>query len=341
MFHFMIQYYCTICNKECFLLICAQGLTKQYGDKLALDGAGFVIDEGQVVGLLGLNGAGKSTTMNILTGCISATSGTATIGGHDIAANPRQAKRITGYLPESPAFYPEMNVGDHLNFLCGLKGVSSGRGAHIDGLCRLVGLDGMQRRMVRNLSKGYRQRLGFAGALVGNPRAIILDEPTVGLDPSQIVEMRRLIKDAGRRGTVIVSSHILSEIQAMCDRVIVLSKGRVIADCRTDEMAKSLAPGSRVWARILGGAEEIQAVLSRVPGMRSVKRIAQNEPGAWDFELESTGGTDIRVPVFGALAEAGLPLLASHDIDAGASLEEAFLRLANGPVDAAGEGDAR
>lgn len=320
-----------------FALICVRGLTKLYGDKLALDNVSFAIEEGQVVGLLGLNGAGKSTTMNILTGCVSATSGTVTIGGFDAALRPRQARRITGYLPEAPAFYPEMNVWDHLNFLCGLKGVNSGRGAHISELCRLVGLEGKQRRMIRNLSKGYRQRLGFAGALVGYPKAIILDEPTVGLDPSQIIEMRQLIKDSGRRGTVIVSSHILSEIQAMCGRVIVLSKGRVIADCRTDEMVKSMALGGRVWARILGGAEEIRAVLRRIPGMQSVTQLAQNEPGAWDFELESADGIDIRVPVFQTLAAAGFPLLASHGGGSGASLEEAFLRLAAEPVHAAGE----
>ncbi|MCL2810988.1 MAG: ABC transporter ATP-binding protein [Clostridia bacterium] len=308
-----------------FSLICAQGLTKRYGDKLALDGACFAIEEGQVVGLLGLNGAGKSTTMNILTGCISATAGTVAIGGYDIATHPRQAKRITGYLPEQPAFYPEMKVRDHLNFVCGLKGLPAvGRKKHIDHICGLVGLEDMLGRMVRNLSKGYRQRLGFAQALVGDPKVIILDEPTVGLDPSQIIEIRRLIKDSGQRATVIVSSHILSEIQAVCDRVIMLQKGRVIADCPTNEMVGRAS----IRVRVQGEAEVIGAALHKVPGMGSVKQLGQNEPGTWDFALESAGGSDIRPAVFRALAAADLPLLAAHSADI--SLEEAFLHLTGG-----------
>ncbi|MCL1796406.1 MAG: ABC transporter ATP-binding protein [Clostridia bacterium] len=309
--------------------------------KLALDNASFVIDEGEVVGLLGLNGAGKSTTMNILTGCVSATGGTVSIGGYDIAQNPRQAKRIIGYLPEQPAFYPEMNVWEHLSFLCGLKGVDSDRETHIAGICDLAGLEGMRRRMVRNLSKGYRQRLGFASALIGNPKAIVLDEPTVGLDPSQVIEMRRMIRSASRHGAVIVSSHILSEIQAMCDRVIVLSEGHIIADCTLDEITKSLTTGSSVFVRILGDAEEILSVLRRVPGVKSAKRLAQNEPGTWDFRLEGIGGSDIRPPLFHILAEASLPLLVSYDDNSGASLEEAFLRLAIGRADASEKEDAQ
>ena len=316
-----------------FSLICAQGLTKQYGDKLALDNVTFEIGEGQVVGLLGLNGAGKSTTMNILTGCISATAGKVTIGGYDIASNPRQAKRITGYLPEYPAFYPEMKVRDHLRFICGLKGIAAGRKEHIAELCRLVGLENMQGRMVRNLSKGYRQRLGFAQALVGSPKVIILDEPTVGLDPHQIIEIRRLIKDSGQRGTVIVSSHILSEIQAVCDRVIMLQKGRVIADCPTGEMAGRLASGGRMRIRVQGDADDIKAALRRIPEMGRLQQLAQNEPNTWDFALESIGGADLRAAVFRALAAADLPLLAT--IGGDISLEEAFLSLA---ADAGGEG---
>ncbi len=292
------------------------------------------------MGLLGLNGAGKSTIMNILTGYISATGGTATIGGYDIATQARRIKQITGYLPEQPAFYPEMKVGEHLDFICGLKGVASGRAKHIADLCDLVGLSGMQGRMIRNLSKGYRQRLGFAQALAGNPKVIILDEPTVGLDPSQLIEIRQLIKDAGQRSTVIVSSHILTEIQAVCSRIIMLKKGRVIADCAMEEMLGHLAAGNRVHARVQGGLEEITAALRRIPALDNIEALAQNEPGAWDFTLESTAGDDIRVPVFQALAAANLPLLGMHHSDI--SLEEAFLSLEVGGMrgDTAGEGEA-
>ena len=308
-----------------FSLICAQGLTKRYGGKLALDGVSFAIEEGQVVGLLGLNGAGKSTTMNILTGCVSATAGRVTVGGYDIATHPRQAKRITGYLPEQPAFYPEMKVRDHFEFICGLKGIpAAGCKEHIDGICRLVGLEDMQGRMVRNLSKGYRQRLGFGQALVGDPKVIILDEPTVGLDPSQIIEIRRLIKDSGRRSTVIVSSHILSEIQAVCGRVIMLQKGRIIADCLTSEMVGRTS----IRVRVQGEIEAIQAALHKIPKMGGIEQLGQMEPGTFDLALQSADGSDIRVAVFQALAAAELPLLAAHSADT--SLEEAFLHLAGG-----------
>ena len=310
-----------------FSLICAQGLTRRYGDKLALDNVSFTIEEGQVVGLLGLNGAGKSTTMNILTGYIAATGGTVAIGGFDIAENPRQVKRMTGYLPEQPAFYPEMKVRDHLDFICGLKGVTTRRRQHIDEICRLVGLTDMQGRLIRNLSKGYRQRLGFAQALAGYPKVIILDEPTVGLDPFQIVEIRQLIKDMGSRGTVIVSSHILSEIQTVCNRVIMLHNGRVIADCPTGEMAGRLAASGRIRIRVRGDGGEIEAALRRIPGMGTIQRLAQSEPGAWDFALESEHGADLRTAVFRALAAADLPLLASYGGET--SLEEAFLSLAS------------
>lgn len=312
-------------SKEVLTLIVAKELTKQYGDKLALDHASFVIEEGQVVGLLGLNGAGKSTTMNILTGCISATGGNAIIGGYDIAKNPRQAKALIGYLPEQPAFYPEMKVREHLDFICGLKGVGDNRARHIGELCEMVGLSGMQGRMIRNLSKGYRQRLGFAQALAGHPKVIILDEPTVGLDPSQIIEIRQLIKDAGRRSTVIVSSHILTEIQAVCNRIIMLKKGRVIADCPMEEMIGRLASGNRVRVRIQGSVEEIAPILGRISQIGRVDVLGQQEPGAWDYVLESTSGEDIRVPVFRALAAVSLPLLSMQGSDV--SLEEAFLSL--------------
>ncbi len=321
--------------KGVFALICAQALTKQYGDKLALDDVSFTIEEGEVVGLLGLNGAGKSTTMNILTGYISATSGMATIDGHEISASPQQAKKSIGYLPEQPAFYPEMKVKEHLDFICGLKGMAEGRKEHIDGICERVGLGPMQGRMIRNLSKGYRQRLGFAQALVGNPKVIILDEPTVGLDPSQTIEIRQLIKDAGKTSTVIVSSHILTEIQAVCNRIIMLKQGRIIADCGMEEMVGRMAAGNRVRVRIQGGEEAITRTLHRIPQVDSVKAMGQQEPGTWDYVLESEKGEDLRLPVFTALATASLPLLGIHNSDV--SLEEAFLSL---EVGTAGEGDA-
>jgi len=235
-------------------MVQVKNLTKRYGDKTALDNVSFSVETGDVVGLLGLNGAGKTTTMNILTGYISATSGDVSIGGHDITAESSKAKRLIGYLPELPAFYPEIRVTEHLEFICGLKGVykdNKERAEHLDGICTRVGLTDVQNRMIRNLSKGYRQRVGFAQALVGNPKVIILDEPTAGLDPSQIVEIRNLIKECGKDSTVIVSSHILSEIQSVCNRIIVLNEGKLVAD----DTPENLTDGGsleEVFLRLIG-----------------------------------------------------------------------------------------
>jgi len=240
--------------KEIAKLVQVTNLTKRYGDKVALDSVSFSVKVGEVVGLLGLNGAGKTTTMNILTGYISATCGTVSIGGFDIASESGKAKRLIGYLPEQPAFYPELRVDEHLGFICGIKGVFKEKKAqeeHIKDVCARVGLADVQKRMIRNLSKGYKQRVGFAQALVGNPKVMVLDEPTAGLDPSQIIEMRNLIKECGANSTVIVSSHILSEIQSICNRVIVINEGRLIADDTPDRLADGRSL-EEVFLRLIG-----------------------------------------------------------------------------------------
>ena len=231
-----------------------KNLTKRYGDKTALDDVSFSTGMGEVVGLLGLNGAGKTTTMNILTGYISATSGEVSIGGFDITSESSKAKKLIGYLPELPAFYPEIRVCEHLDFICGIKGVfrdKAERAEHIDDICGRVGISDVQKRMIRNLSKGYRQRVGFAQALVGNPKVIILDEPTAGLDPSQIIEIRSLIKECGKKSTVIVSSHILSEIQTVCNRIIIINEGRLVAD-DTPERLTGEGSLEEVFLRLIG-----------------------------------------------------------------------------------------
>jgi len=237
-------------------LIQVSNLTKRYGEKVALDNVSFSIDAGEVVGLLGLNGAGKTTTMNIITGYISATSGTVSIGGYDITSDGSKAKSLMGYMPEIPAFYPELRVDEHLDYICNLKGVYKGkeaRSAHILDICNRVGITDVKRRMIRNLSKGYKQRVGFAQALIGDPKVIILDEPTAGLDPSQIVEMRKLVKTSGEESTVVVSSHILSEVQAVCNRVIVLNSGKLLADDSPKNLIGDGASLEEVFLRLISG----------------------------------------------------------------------------------------
>ncbi|MDO4572446.1 MAG: ABC transporter ATP-binding protein [Clostridia bacterium] len=303
-------------------------LVKRYGEKTALDGLSFTVKSGEIVGLLGLNGAGKSTTMNILTGYISPTAGTVRIDGHDIVKEPREAKRVVGYLPEQFAFYPDMRVMEYLSFVCDLKGYTPDkkkREAHLLSIAREVGIEHMAGRMIRNLSKGYKQRVGFAQALIGDPRVLILDEPTVGLDPSQIIEIRRLIKNAGHESTVVVSSHILSEIQAICSRVLVLHEGRLVADGAPEELTRRLRANHRLAVRILGGRAEIERALSTVPDVKKITPLPQREPGAEDYLVIGRRGKDIRRDLFAALAKANLPLL--HTYGGELSLEDVFLHL--------------
>lgn len=301
---------------------------KHYGAKVALSDVSFSIREGEVVGLLGLNGAGKSTTMNILTGYLSATAGTVRINGHDVLSDANAARRCIGYLPEVFAFYPEMRVNEFLSFCCDLKGVASRRGpreAHIRAVCERVGLTGVYTRMIRNLSKGYKQRVGFAQALLGDPKVLILDEPTVGLDPSQIIEIRELIRQSGQSSTVIVSSHILSEIQAICGRVIVIHNGRVIADDTPQRLSRRMLVTHRAVVRVAGAPQDVLAALSAVPGVDEVRPLTEKEPGAWDYSIGGQPDTDIRADVFRALAAADLPLLGTYHNEL--SLEDIFLDL--------------
>ena len=214
-----------------------QNLTKRYGNIKAVDNISFSVEPGVILGFLGPNGAGKSTTMNIITGYISSTSGTVTIDGCDILDNPKQAKAKIGYLPEIPPLYIDMTVRKYLEFMFDLKRVKLPKDKHIAEVMRLVHITGMEGRLIKNLSKGYKQRVGFAQALLGNPPVLILDEPTVGLDPKQIIEIRNLIRSLGKKHTVIFSSHVLSEVSEICDRVIVIAKGKIVADAKTGELS--------------------------------------------------------------------------------------------------------
>ena len=214
-------------------MIQVEHLTKRYGGHTAVDDISFTVEDGCIYGLLGPNGAGKSTTMNIITGYLSATDGTVTINGHDIAEEPAAAKACIGYLPEQPPLYQDMTVREYLLFVAELKGTrkKADRIAAVENACARTGLQEMEGRLIRNLSKGYRQRVGIAGALLGTPKVIILDEPTVGLDPAQMIEIRSLIHDLGKTHTVILSSHILSEVQTVCDRVLIIAHGKLVAHC--------------------------------------------------------------------------------------------------------------
>lgn len=307
-------------------MIEVEHLYKRYGNILAVDDVSFTVNDGEILGFLGPNGAGKSTTMNIITGYLSSTSGTVKIDGYDILENPDQAKKRIGYLPEHPPLYLEMTVKEYLNFIFDLKKVRFPRKPHIEEICRLVRIENVYNRLIRNLSKGYRQRVGIAQALIGNPDVLILDEPTVGLDPQQIIEIRNLIKQLGKNHTVILSSHILSEVQAVCERVIIIAKGRIIADDTPENLSRNLSTDHSLTARIAGPRADVANLLKTVPGVKAVTCLGAREKGVFEYIIEPfENARDIRPIIFERLAQRHWPLLMFKSNEL--TLEQIFLRL--------------
>ena len=298
-------------------------LTKRYGSVTALDDLSFTAESGEILGLLGPNGAGKSTTMNIITGYLSSTSGTVKVEGVDVLADPKGAKAKIGYLPEVPPLYPDMTVKKYLEFLFDLKKVRLPKKEHIAEVMTIVKIADVADRVIKNLSKGYRQRVGFAGALLGNPPVLILDEPTVGLDPKQIIEVRKLIRSLGKKHTVIFSSHVLSEVSAVCDRVVLIHRGKVVADAPIDKLSEAVSGGGVLSLEIEGAANTIREALGAIDG---VKRVTHN--AANSYTLTYDPDTDVRRAVFRAMAKADCPILTMTV--GGLSLEESFLRLTEG-----------
>lgn len=306
-------------------MIEVKDLVKRYGNKCAVDNVSFTIRRGEILGFLGPNGAGKSTTMNIITGYLSSTEGTVTIDGIDVLDDPVAAKKKIGFLPEQPPLYLDMTVKDYLNFICDLKGVKANRKKHVSEICKVVKIDNVYNRIIKNLSKGYRQRVGIAQAMIGNPEVLILDEPTVGLDPHQIIEIRNLIKDLGKNHTVILSSHILPEVQAVCDRVIVINKGKLVADDTPDRLSKQLSSDHRLVLRIDGPENDTYNILSRISGVLKVEKLGEKEPGTRDYIVEAETGLDIRRAIFTRLADRGYPILSMRSSEM--TLEDIFLQL--------------
>jgi ABC-2 type transport system ATP-binding protein len=306
-------------------MIEVKDLVKQYGDKLAVDHVSFSVQSGEILGFLGPNGAGKSTTMNIITGYLSSTSGTVTIDGCEILEDPLGAKSKIGYLPEQPPLYLDMTVRRYLDFMFDLKKVSLPKQAHIKDVCDLVRITHVYDRVIKNLSKGYRQRVGLAQALLGNPPLLILDEPTVGLDPKQIIEIRNLIKGLGKKHTIILSSHVLPEVQATCDRVLVINNGRLVADDTPENLSRTISGEHRMLVRVEGKEQAVYSVLKSVDGMIDVTKMGEKEPGVYEFTIESAPDSDIRRAVFHALAKADCPLLGMRTAEM--SLEDIFLQL--------------
>ena len=300
-------------------------LSKNYGSRPAVENLSFTVGDGQIFGLLGPNGAGKSTIMNILTGYIAPTSGEVKVAGFSLPEQAQQAKACVGYLPEQPPLYPEMTVQEYLDFAAELKGVRrADRKEQVRRAARRTGLEEVLPRLIRSLSKGYRQRVGIAQALLGSPKLIILDEPTVGLDPAQVIEIRKLIRELGKAHTVILSSHILSEVQAVCSQVLILAKGRLVAVGAPDELGEKLSSGSCLKATVLGDGQSVLKAVGAIPGIRKVELEGESD-GQVTFTAESIDDTDRRAEVSRALSQAGCTVLALSAESK--TLEDVFLAL--------------
>ena len=304
-----------------------KNLSKRYGNHYAVDDISFTINDGEIVGFLGPNGAGKSTTMNIITGYLSATSGTVSIDGYDILEESTQAKRLIGFLPEQPPLYIDMTVWEYLTFVYELKGCTFNKQKHLDEVCELVKISDVKRRLIRNLSKGYKQRVGIAGALIGNPKMIIFDEPTVGLDPKQIIDIRNLIRNLGKKHTVVLSTHIMQEVQAVCDRIIVINEGKIIADEKTASFKNAVNQNTRYRVKIAGPQKEVVKLIRSMVGIVSCELHGEREGDAFTYDIDSAQNIDIRKSLFRALAEKGWPMLGMEPI--GMELEDIFLKLIN------------
>ena len=301
-------------------------LTKKYGGHLAVDDLSLQIAQGKIYGFLGPNGAGKSTTMNIITGYLAATQGTVTIDGFDIFKQPEEAKKCLGYLPEQPPLYMDMTVYEYLKFVADLKKLPrQKRSQYISEAMELTRISDMKKRLIRNLSKGYRQRVGFAQAVLGYPKVIILDEPTVGLDPKQMIEIRELILSLGRQHTVILSSHILSEVREVCEHIFIISKGRLTASDTTENLIARMSGEQELHLLVKGKQDAVVKILSQAHGIASQSVRAASESGCQRAVLRAKQGTDIRADIFYLFAQAGIPIL--EMTTAGKSLEQVFLEL--------------
>ncbi len=310
-------------------MIQIENLVKKYGDKTAVGGITFSVEEGEIVGFLGPNGAGKTTTMSILTGCLSATSGRALINGIDILENPIEAKRNIGYLPELPPLYLEMTVKEYLNFVYDMRSCKLDREKHLKEICDTVKITDVLNRVIRNLSKGYRQRVGIAQALINNPKVIIFDEPTVGLDPKQIIEIRNLIKALGKNHTVILSTHILPEVQAVCDRIVIINKGKIVANEKTENISKIVDGNRRLNVKVCGPQKDVLALIKSLPGVSYVDVLGMHELDSTSYLVESEPGIDIRKTLFNALAARNWAIIGIEAL--GINLEDIFIAVVDTP----------
>lgn len=306
-----------------------KNITKKYGSVTAVDNISFKIEEGEIIGLLGPNGAGKSTTMNMITGYIEPTEGEIIINGYDISKKPRKAKSQIGYMPEGVPLYSDLTVKEFVTYMAELKNVDrKTRKEKVEKIINQTGLKDVENKLTRNLSRGFKQRVSMAGALVGEPKILILDEPTVGLDPKQITEIRALIKELGKTHTIILSSHILSEVSQICNKVIIINKGKIIAIDTPENLEKKVAKNNNTYVTIEDTENKINVIKEKIPEIKEIKLIKENEDGTKQYMLEADGNIDLRKTIFTEFAKENITIFEMKQADT--TLEDAFMKLIEG-----------
>ena len=307
-------------------MIQVDNITKKYGTFTAVDKINFEIEEGEIVGFLGPNGAGKSTTMNMITGFIEPSSGRIIIDGYDISKKPKKAKRQIGYMPEGVPLYNDLTVKEFVTYMAELKSVQTKeKKALIQKAIGDTGLSEVQNHLIRNLSRGYKQRVSMAGALVGNPKVIILDEPTVGLDPKQVTEIRTLIKELGKEHTVILSSHILSEVSQICNRVIIINKGKIVAVDTPENLERKVVSGNAIHVTVEDPENKVEKIKEQIQGVEEITLISENEDKTKKYMIKAADDTDLRKNVFEVFAKEGITIFEMKKVDV--TLEDAFMKL--------------
>ena len=310
-------------------MIEVKNITKKYGSFTAVDNISFKIEEGEIIGLLGPNGAGKSTTMNMITGYIEPTEGEIIVNGYDISKKPKKAKAQIGYMPEGVPLYSDLTVKEFVTYMAELKKVDrKTRKEKVEKIIEQTGLKDVEKKLTRNLSRGYKQRVSMAGALVGEPKILILDEPTVGLDPKQITEIRSLIKELGKTHTIILSSHILSEVSQICNKVIIINKGKIVAIDTPENLEKKVESNNTTYVTVEDTENKIEIIKEKIPEIKNIKLIKENEDGTKQYVLESDKDVDLRKIVFNEFAKENITIFEMKKADT--TLEDAFMKLIEG-----------
>ena len=310
-------------------MIEVKNVTKKYGKAVAVDDISFEIKEGEIVGLLGPNGAGKSTTMNMLTGFIEQTEGEIIVDGYNMLKKPKKAKKEIGYMPEGVPLYMDLTVKEFVTYMAEIKKVNKKeRKEKVEKIIEQTGLKDVEKKLVKNLSRGYKQRVSMAGALVGEPKILILDEPTVGLDPKQITEIRNLIKDLGKTHTIILSSHILSEVSQICNKVIIINKGKIVAVDTPENLENKVSDNNMIYVTVEDKDNKIESVKEKVQGIEKIELIKNNEDGTKEYVIETVKDTDIRKKIFAELAKENITIFEMKKADS--TLEDAFMKLIEG-----------